>query len=225
MTPNTIETRETIARELIEKLLFIRENVDETGYVEDVGFYPVESVLEEARRFLEAADKIATASASTLGGGDARELIDIVELEIAHLERLHNPNPFDRIRKLQLKKAVAKVKAATPSPAGDEVSWFIVDAYENNHKLRGPFADEATAGAVRSEMERGTRYDGCNLCIVYEKSKAQAPAPQSADEMERIANEHATLLMSSMGDAQSLWHTIRDNILSALRHHGGKGAV
>lgn len=41
--------------EALESLLFIHENVDETGYVTDVGFYPVEAEIEKARKAITKA--------------------------------------------------------------------------------------------------------------------------------------------------------------------------
>jgi hypothetical protein len=45
MTPSTAER----LREALKTLLFIHDNVDETGYVTDVGFYPVDEEIEKAR--------------------------------------------------------------------------------------------------------------------------------------------------------------------------------
>lgn len=43
--------------------------------------------------------------------------------------------------------------------------YYVCDGNRDDKRLRGPFVHEETAGAVRTEMERGDEYDQCNLCV------------------------------------------------------------
>ena len=100
--------------------------------------------------------------------------------------------------KTQSKRAAVVVGS---DGSGAASGWYIVDGYRDNKQLRGPFTYEETAGAVRTEMERGGEYDRCNLCVEYRG----AEEPSEADKGKALVGH----LVKSWGrDDRDLCHWV-----------------
>lgn len=54
-------------------------------------------------------------------------------------------------------------------PELDDCDWYVVDHERNDERLRGPFKNAETAGAIRSYMESGRPNASWNLWVIPRK--------------------------------------------------------